>query len=64
MLDYLAFVLVVLSFSMLFCGMDASSRRGVIHRRRVHRGNPHKLGVPPFSKASEKQDDLRRVRYE
>lgn len=42
MLNYLAFVLVVLSFSVLFCGMDASSRRGVIHRRRVHRGNPHK----------------------
>ncbi len=42
MLDYIGFVLVVLSFSMLFCGIDASSRRGVRHRRRVHKGNPHK----------------------
>jgi hypothetical protein len=41
MIDYIGFVLVVLSFSMLFCGID-HARRTVSYRRRVVRGNPHK----------------------
>ncbi len=57
MLDYIGFVLVVLSFSMLFCGIDASSRRKVIDRRRVHRGNPTG-GGSPLNVSQVKKTDL------